>query len=264
MKRTKVAIIGCGNLGSSILRGLLDEESFPAEDIFATERDVKNLKAYEGSGINITEDNRLAIRESEVIIMALKPYNILKIMEELKDEFTEAKHTLISVATGVTLGEIRGAIDKNIPVFRVMPNTAADVKASVTSYCTDSKDSEAVEAVEYIFGLVGSTIRLNEELMEAATVLGACGLAYVMRFIRAMIQGGIQIGLSSKVASDMVNQAVKGAATLLIERNEHPEFEIDKVTTPKGCTIKGLNEMAHNGFSSALIRGIVASYEEIK
>ena len=99
--------------------------------------------------------------------------------------------------------------------------------------------------------------------MQSATILGACGIAYVLRFIRAMIQGGIQIGFDSKTASEIVTQTVKGAASLLIEKNEHPEFEIDKVTTPKGCTIVGLNEMEHNGFSSSLIKGIVASYNKI-
>jgi pyrroline-5-carboxylate reductase len=105
---------------------------------------------------------------------------------------------------------------------------------------------------------------IDEELMQSATILGACGIAYALRFIRAMIQGGIQIGFDAKTASAIVNQTVKGAAELLIERKEHPENEIDKVTTPKGCTIVGLNEMEHNGFSSSLIKGIVASYEKIE
>jgi len=100
--------------------------------------------------------------------------------------------------------------------------------------------------------------------MEAATILGACGIAYAMRFIRAMVQGGIQIGFSAEIASAIVNQTVKGASELLIQRNEHPEFEIDKVTTPKGCTIVGLNEMEHNGFSSALIKGLVTSFQKIE
>jgi pyrroline-5-carboxylate reductase len=100
--------------------------------------------------------------------------------------------------------------------------------------------------------------------MEAATVIGACGIAYVLRFIRAMIQGGIEIGFDANTASKIVTQTVKGASELLIQREQHPEFEIDKVTTPKGCTIAGLNEMEHNGFSSALIKGIVTSYKKIE
>jgi pyrroline-5-carboxylate reductase len=110
---------------------------------------------------------------------------------------------------------------------------------------------------------MGKTTFIQEELMDAATVLGACGIAYVMRFIRAMVQGGIEIGFDAKTASSIVTQTVKGAAELLIERGSHPESEIDKVTTPKGCTIAGLNEMEHHGFSSALIKGIRTSFERI-
>jgi pyrroline-5-carboxylate reductase len=104
---------------------------------------------------------------------------------------------------------------------------------------------------------------IEEGLMEAATVLGACGIAFVLRFIRGMIQGGIEIGFSAKMATDIVTQTVKGASELLIQNETHPEAEVDKVTTPRGCTIAGLNEMEHNGFSSALIKGIVTSYEKI-
>ena len=115
-----------------------------------------------------------------------------------------------------------------------------------------------------LFDQIGTTMTIDEDLMESATILGACGIAYVLRFIRAMIQGGIQIGFDAATASFIVNQTVKGAAELLIEGHQHPEFEIDKVTTPKGCTIVGLNEMEHNGFSSSLIKGLVASFEKIE
>ena len=121
-----------------------------------------------------------------------------------------------------------------------------------------------VESVKFLFDIIGTTMTIDEDLMESATILGACGIAYVLRFIRAMIQGGIQIGFDAATASTIVNQTVKGAAELLIERHQHPEYEIDKVTTPKGCTIVGLNEMEHNGFSSSLIKGLVASFEKIE
>lgn len=145
-----------------------------------------------------------------------------------------------------------------------MPNTASVVNESVTCICTNTSDEHSLELVNYFFEMIGSTVHINEDLMESATVLGACGIAYVLRFIRAMIQGGIQIGFDAKTASNIVNQTVKGASQLLIERGQHAEFEIDKVTTPKGCTIVGLNEMEHNGFSSSLIKSIVASHEKIE
>ena len=99
--------------------------------------------------------------------------------------------------------------------------------------------------------------------MNAATVLGACGVAFALRFIRAMVQGGIEIGFDASTAALIANQTVRGAAALLLQGNTHPEAEIDKVTTPKGCTIAGLNEMEHQGFSSSLIEGITTSFEKI-
>ena len=156
------------------------------------------------------------------------------------------------------------AIGISMPVFRAMPNISASVGKSVSCICHNSEGKKSVETVRSFFDNFGTTMTIDEELMQSATILGACGIAYVLRFIRAMIQGGIQIGFDAKTASAIVNQTVKGAAELLIERKEHPEFEIDKVTTPKGCTIVGLNEMEHNGFSSSLIKGIVASYEKIE
>lgn len=263
MKNKKIAIIGCGNLGLSILNGLLADAAFPESNIYATKRHLETLEEIKNTGVKITADNGLAVRESDVILVALKPYNILEVLEALKQDFDPNRHVLVSLATGISMKQIREAIEAPIPIFRAMPNTAADVSESLTCVCSDSNRSDHLESVKHIFGSIGSTIVIEEELMEAATILGACGIAYVLRFIRAMVQGGIEIGFDAKTASAIVNQTVKGASELLIKRKNHPEFEIDKVTTPKGCTIVGLNEMEHNGFSSSLIKGIVTSFEKI-
>jgi pyrroline-5-carboxylate reductase len=145
-----------------------------------------------------------------------------------------------------------------------MPNTAADVSQSITCLFTGNCDERQKEMAKMLFDCIGETVFINEELMNAATILGACGVAYALRFMRAMIQGGIQVGFDAKTATTIATQTVKGAAELIIRNNEHPEKEIDKVTTPKGCTIVGLNEMEHSGFSSSLIKGIVASYKAIE
>jgi pyrroline-5-carboxylate reductase len=134
----------------------------------------------------------------------------------------------------------------------------------MTCICSNVDDPEALSLVKSCFDVIGVSIEIDEDLMDSATVLGACGIAFVLRFIRGMVQGGIQIGFDAKTASAIVNHTVLGAAELLIQRKEHPEFEIDKVTTPRGCTIAGLNEMEHNGFSSALIKGIVTSFDNIE
>jgi len=264
MKNKKIAIIGCGNLGLSILNGLLAQESSIPSNIIVTRKNLKALDHLQETGVRITDDNELAIDESELIIVALKPYNILEVLNELNSFFVPGKHILVSLATGINLEEIQNTVNMSIPIFRAMPNTAADVATSMTCISSSSNDQEAIDAVKYCFNSIVNTLIIDEGLMDSATVLGACGIAYVLRFIRGMIQGGIQIGFDAKTASEIVTQTVKGAAQLLIEGGEHPEFEIDKVTTPKGCTIAGLNEMEHNGFSSALIKGIATSYGQIE
>jgi pyrroline-5-carboxylate reductase len=152
---------------------------------------------------------------------------------------------------------------KKIPLFRAMPNTAIAIRESMTCICNKDADADDVKYVHELFGKLGKVVTIDEKLMEAATILGACGTAYAMRYIRANIQGGIEIGFDALTASLIAAQTVKGAAELLLQKGTHPEQEIDKVTTPKGCTIAGLNEMEHQGFSSSLIRGIVASYKKI-
>jgi pyrroline-5-carboxylate reductase len=189
---------------------------------------------------------------------------MINVLDEIKDHLDPKKHILISVTAGVTISQIQEAVRISIPVFRVMPNISASVGKSVSCISHIGADAKEIESVRHLFNIAGTTMIIDEELMQSATILGACGIAYVLRFIRALIQGGIQIGFDAKTASTIVNQTVIGAAQLLIERQEHPEFEIDKVTTPKGCTIVGLNEMEHNGFSSSLIKGIVASFEKIE
>jgi pyrroline-5-carboxylate reductase len=260
----KVSVIGCGNIGLSILQGLLKEKSIPAKNITATRRNINELTGLENTGIRLTSDNVNAVKGSQIVVIAVKPYNLDSVLKEIKDHLIPGKHILISVTTGVTLSKISTVVGKTFPVFRVMPNISSSVGKSVSCICSVGANHKEIESVKNLFDMIGTTMIIDEELMDSATIIGACGVAFVLRFIRAMIQGGIQIGFDARTASQIVNQTVKGAAELLIERHEHPEFEIDKVTTPKGCTIVGLNEMEHNGFSSSLIKGIVASYEKIE
>jgi pyrroline-5-carboxylate reductase len=264
MKDLKISIIGCGNIGLSLLQGFVRSNTFSPENITATRRNLDELNHLKEIGVKTTTDNIRAIKDSNVIIIAVKPYNIVNILEEIKDSLNAEKHIIISVTAGVSISQIHDVVKKSLPIFRVMPNIAASVGKSLSCICSSGVKAKDIETVKSLFDTIGTTMNIDEELMQSATILGACGIAYVLRFIRAMIQGGIQIGFDAKTASDIVNQTVKGAAELLIERKEHPEFEIDKVTTPKGCTIVGLNEMEHNGFSSSLIKGIVASSDKIE
>lgn len=262
-----IAIIGCGNLGTAIAKGLL-ESGYTADKISATRRNIvpkTGIEFLAEKGVRVSSDNRQAVIDSEIIILAVKPHNIEAISKSIADLLDGSKHILISLATGITTTQLCEWLGTSeIPLVRAMPNTAADVGASITCIYTQNCNTEQQEWVRSLFDSIGECIFINEELMEAATIIGACGVAYVLRFIRAMIQGGIQVGFDAKTATKIVTQTVKGAAELLILRGEHPEHEIDKVTTPKGCTIVGLNEMEHAGFSSALIKGIVASFKAIE
>lgn len=264
MKELKVAIIGCGNLGLSIVHGLLGNKSVAPGSITVTKRNIESIRDLEAKGVQVTTDNAAAVRASDLVLIAVKPYDMENVLCEIRDVVNPEKHTLVSIATGVTLQKIEEILQKPTPLFRAMPNIATDIRESVTCICQNQAANRHRESVEWVFDQLGTTLHINEDLMEAATILGACGIAYVLRFIRAMIQGGIEIGFDAVTAKKIVNQTVKGAAELLITNNDHPEMEIDKVTTPKGCTIVGLNEMEHQGFSSSLIRGIVASFEKIE
>jgi pyrroline-5-carboxylate reductase len=261
---TKVAVLGCGNIGLSIIQGITKKNVIPSGNIVATKRSIGENEEINKTGIKLILVNIAAVKESDVIIIAVKSYNFQGVLEEIKDHLIPGKHIIVSITTGISLDRIRKSTGTGIPVFRAMPNISASIGSSVSCISHKGANKSDIDTVKNLFENIGTTMIIEEELMESATILGSCGVAYVLRFIRAMIQGGIQFGFDAATASAIVNQTVKGAAELLGERHDHPEQEIDKVTTPKGCTIVGLNEMEHNGFSSSLIKGIVASFEKIE
>jgi pyrroline-5-carboxylate reductase len=263
MKNSKIAIIGGGNLGVAITEGLIKSGFISPSRITVTRRNIEALNSLQALGVTVTSNNREAVQNSDIIIVALKPYNVKEVLESLKETFQPSKHVIISVVTGVLLKDLRSIVNTGVPIFRAMPNTAIAIQESVTCLCEEGASKEQVNYVTELFSQLGISINIDEKLMDAATVLGACGIAYALRFIRASTQGGIEIGFDAKTANLIAAQTVKGAAELLLKLNRHPEEEIDKVTTPKGCTIAGLNEMEHQGFSSSLIKGICTSYEKI-
>ena len=258
----KIAIIGGGNLGTAIAEGLLKSKFCKPADITITKRNISTLHALKVKGVVVTTDNKHAVSKSDIIILAVKPYQVSEVLNSFQEEIS-SKHLLISVVTGILIKDIIEVIEKKIPVFRAMPNTAISIQQSMTCISFANASAAQILFVNKLFSAVGKVAVIDEKLMDAATVLGACGTAYAMRYIRANIQGGIEIGFDAATASLIAAQTVKGAAQLLLEKGSHPEQEIDKVTTPKGCTIAGLNEMEHQGFSSSLIKGIATSYNKI-
>ncbi|GAA4824956.1 pyrroline-5-carboxylate reductase [Algivirga pacifica] len=263
MKPTHISIIGGGNLGVAIAEGLISSHYIAPSNITITRRNVDKLSKMSEKGVLVTHDNLKAASRGDLIILAVKPYQIKDIMEEILPVLSAEQHIIASVVTGVTLADMRSIIGHDIPAFRVMPNTAIAIRESMTCIASNNAKTGQEQMMVELFKQLGDAVMIDEQLMSASTVLGACGIAYAMRFIRAATQGGIEIGFSSEVSQKIAMQTVKGAASLLLETGNHPEYEIDRVTTPKGCTIAGLNEMEHQGFSSSLIKGIQTSYGQI-
>ncbi len=258
----KIAIIGGGNLGMAMAEGLLKSKFCRPAEITITRRKLVMLNELTKKGVQVLGDNATAVRNSDVILLAVKPYQVSEVLSSFKKELVGGK-ILVSVVTGLWIDEMETQLKKKLPYFRAMPNTAIAIQESMTCLCSKYADPDDEKYVYELFSKLGRVVYINEKLMDAATILGACGTAYAMRYIRASIQGGIEIGFDAATASLIAAQTVKGASELLLQKGTHPEQEIDKVTTPKGCTIAGLNEMEHRGFSSSLIRGIVASYHKI-
>ena len=257
----RISILGAGNIGTCIADGLANSDIFKAEHITLTRRDLKHLEPYKEKGFNITSENVEAVKGADIIIIAVEPHQVPGIVEEIDSVLDPEQHLVMSVAASVQIAAIRKHLSKPVPVIRCMPNTAIAIHESMTCLSSDSEGEDRVhiERAQKIFETVGETMVLNEEQMIPATALGACGIAFYLRMIRAASQGGIETGLSAKQAMRMAAQTARGASTLLLELENHPEHEIDKVTTPLGCTIAGLNELEHKGLSSAIIQGIKKS-----
>lgn len=257
----KIAIIGAGNLGLSIANGILNSNG--ATTMYLTKRDTKSIMDFEKHNkVTVTNDNRLAIQNSDILIFAVQPVHFTAILEDVKDLLTE-NHVIISTITGFGIDKIEAVIGKDNYIVRSMPNTAISVGKSMTCICSNEKGKKRIDLTKAIFNRMGHCMEIPETQMQAATVICASGIAFWMRLIRATTQGAIQLGFDAQEAQELAMHTCNGAASLLIESGNHPEQEIDRVTTPMGCTITGLNEMEHQGLSSSLIRGIIASYDKI-
>ncbi|MBF9253602.1 pyrroline-5-carboxylate reductase [Pontibacter sp. 172403-2] len=258
-EKKKVAILGGGNMGIALAKGMVAAGKYRAEDITLTRRNVKLLEGMSSQGFQVTSDNAGAVAGADLIILSILPQQLDAVLDTVAGNTDPQRHLFVSIVTGVTVADIVQRIGKQVEVIRAMPNTAIALRESMTCIAGKEASTENMALVKEIFEAVGETIEIEEELMTSATALCACGIAFFLRSIRAATQGGTEIGFHAADALRMAAQTAKGAASLLLHFNSHPENEIDKVTSPKGCTIAGLNEMEHNGFSSAMIKGIRTS-----
>lgn len=257
----KIAIIGGGNIGMSIAQGLVLSGIVNADQIHITRKESELPEDLHQDGYCFTADNSAAVAGAGTVIFTVLPLIMSDVLDGIKSVINP-EQLLISIVTGVSIIDINERLGRDFPIMRAMPNTAIKLRESMTCIAYNNMARPYKTAVKNMFDAVGKTLFVDETYIPSATALGSCGIAFFLRSIRAASQGGTQIGFHAEEAQLIAAQTAKGAAELILQQNTHPEDEIDKVTTPRGVTIAGLNEMEHNGFSSALIKGIVTAYEK--
>lgn len=265
----KITIIGSGNIGGAIARGLAKGSIFKASDITCTAQSGATLDKMKSihPDFVLTRNNAEAARGADIIIIAVKPWRVEMIIDEIKPALDLNKQMIVSVAAGITFAQLNAFLTKSMEfeclatptIFRIMPNTAIEVLSSMTFVSALHATEEQTGLILRIFNELGNAMLVEERLMGAGTALASSGIAFALRYIRAAIEGGVELGFYPKQAQEIVVHTVKGAVDLLLENKSNPEMEIDKVTTPGGITIKGLNEMELSGFTSSVIRGLKAS-----
>lgn len=255
----KIAVIGAGNMGGAIARGLAKGTIIKAEDICVSNPSQGKLDALkqEFPAMHVTNSNVEAIQNADLVLLAVKPWLIEQVVKELP--LNEEKQMLVSVAAGISFAQFEEWVGARMSVFRVIPNTAISQLESMTLIASHHATKEQEQLMLDIFNEMGLAMLIPEKQMAATTALTSCGIAYVLKYIQAAMQAGIELGVYPKDARRMVAQSVKGAASLILNNDTHPSVEIDKVTTPGGITIRGINELEHEGFSSAVIKAMKAS-----
>ena len=255
----KATILGAGNIGMALAEGLVESGTCKIEEITLTKRSVSALAEQQKKGFKTTTSNNEAINGADTIFICVLPQQLNELLHEMKPGLNAKKQLLVSVVTGAHTNVFKEILGEDIRIIRAMPNTAMKVRESMTCLSSSNATHTDTDMVEALFNTMGQSIIIEEEMMSAATALCACGIAFFLRTIRAASQGGVEIGFHAGDALRIASQTALGAAKLLTKNKTHPEQEIDKVTSPKGCTIAGLNEMEHQGLSSAMIKGIKLS-----
>lgn len=257
----KISIIGAGNMGGAIARGLLQGTQIVAKDLTVTDPDRNKLEELQmlHPDIRIACDNQRAVADADIIIVAVKPWLAKEVLTGIRID--PDKQMIVSIVAGIPFSEYMNWLGQPVTLFRVIPNTAISELASTTLIASYNATKEQESIILDLFNEMGLAMLIPEKQMAAGTALSSCGIAYVLKYIQAGMQAGIEMGFYPKDAMRIVAQSVKGAAELILNNDTHPSVEIDKVTTPGGNTIKGINELDHAGFTSAVIRAIKKSSE---
>ncbi|MGQ9589826.1 MAG: pyrroline-5-carboxylate reductase [Planctomycetota bacterium] len=258
-----ITIIGGGNMGSALLRGILRAELVPPERISVVDihpQKIEQLRAQ--FGVRAISDARAAVRDADVILLAVKPRTLNDVLDAIRDE-TRPGHVFISIIAGVETAYICERLGKGNPVVRVMPNIAATVDAAASAISAGRHATEEHMALaEAIFGAVGDVVRVDEEHLDAVTGLSGSGPAYIYMVVEALSDGGVKMGLPREIALKLAVQTVLGAAKLVKETGLHPATLRDQVTTPGGTTISAVHELEERGLRAMLISAVVTATEK--
>lgn len=257
----KISIIGAGNMGGAIASGLAVSGKIPQQNITVIDHSGKNVARLKevGKDMHVVVADYSSLVTANVIIIAVKPWMVEDVLNTHKALLKNPDQLIVSVAAVVSLDQLQEWTSLGHPVFRVIPNTAIAVRQSMTYIASQNASDDQKEIIADVFAELGKVQLIDEKSIPAVTSLTSCGIAFAFRYIRAAMEGGIEMGIYPDQARDAVLQTLRGAIDLLETNGTHPEVEIDKVTTAGGITIKGLNEMEHGGFTSAVIKGLKAS-----
>lgn len=258
----KIGIIGAGNMGGAIARGLAQNTAHTIAVSCPNRHGELDALRSQYPAIETSTDNACVATNADIIILAVKPWLADAVMQSLGNVIDYQQQVIASVVAATSLDHIESyAGDSHVSpaVFRIIPNIAITHSQSMTFIATKNATNEQIDTICGIFDQLGKTMLVEERLMDAGTALASCGIAYAMRYVRAAMEGGVELGFTASQSLEIVLQTMTGAIATLADGNEHPEAAIDRVTTAGGITIRGLNAMERNGFSTAVIEGLKAS-----
>ena len=262
---TKVAMLGAGKMGGILLQAFLNKGLFRPENIRATVQHPERAAALAKQwGVSVSTDNLAAARNSDLILLGVKPQTVPEVLAQIRPALT-AKKTIISFAASVKTGAIEKAAGVDLAVIRAMPNTPSLVGCGATALCRGKfVTDEQLAVAEKVFASVGRTVTVDEKHMDAVTALSASGPAYIYIILESLAEGGVKVGLPRDIATLLAAQMVLGAATMVLETGSHPALLKDAVTTPAGCTIDGILELEEGGVRVTLIKAVMRAAQRAK
>jgi len=257
-KGKKLAVLGAGKLGETLISGMLDVDVVSRDRIIATAKHQERLDALKSKyRIGATTNNCKAVKGASVVLLAVKPQAVQELLEEIRGELTRDQ-VVISVVASVTTAFVERNLNAPIPVIRAMPNTPCLVRSGMTALCKGIyAEKQQLKDAQRMFDSVGRTLILDEKYMDAVTGLSASGPAFMYIIIESLAEAGVKVGLPRSVATELAAQMTLGSAKMVLETREHPALLKDIVTTPAGCTIDGILELEEGKLRVTLIKAVV-------